>query len=577
MQQHPIKSAPDALPLTKPTVARNFLETLAQNGVRVAFGVAGGLISPVYDALRDVHGIRLVSTRDETMAVYFAMGEYLATGVPALVLTTSGPGVTSVVTGLAAAMAEEIPAIVLGGEVPSTATSRAAFQDASTNSLDVVTMLRTVTRWSTRLERPAASRAVAQQALATATGDRPGPVFVSLPMDVARTDAAHRVEFSRSSGRRAAPSQAACRQIASDLLRARRPLIVAGNGARGASAELVDFARRARVPVVVTAHAKGVFPESDPLYLGVIGYGGHSAALSYLAEGPDVVCVVGSRLGELATNGWSLPLAGSKATYQIDRDPLFIGRNYPVDLGLVANAEDALALMASLTESTDPDDSGVHRIAQVSQLPRSPVPPHTSARGVHPGAALSALQAAFPDARWLSDIGEHCAHAVHHLRVEKPEDFRAMLGLAAMGSGMGAAMGLRRASKDRPVVAICGDGGFAMHAGELLTCVEHGIDVVLAVMNDGRWNMVDHGFRSVYGRVPEGLPARIANLVRVAEGFGALGLTVAGPGDLEPERLRELAFRGRPLVLDIRIDPTIALSPDSRSASLRKATFGGAS
>jgi acetolactate synthase-1/2/3 large subunit len=472
-------------------------------------------------------------------------------------------------------MAEEIPVIAIGGEVPTSAMSRGAFQDASTTALDIVAMLRTVTRWSTRLERPVAARAIAEQAMATATGDRPGPVFVSIPLDVSRADVSRRTEFAHAVRVRAAPNGEACRQVVSDLQHARRPLLIAGNGARGASAELREFAQRASIPVAVTAHAKGVFPESDPLYLGVIGYGGHKSARAYLASGPDVVCIVGSRMGELATNGWSLNLAGSRATYQIDRDPGFIGRNYPVDLGIIADARDALARMVS--EARDPDDSGLRFAAAELERVWAAPESHVSSSGIHPAAALAGLQAAFPDARWVSDIGEHCAHAVRHLRVEQPGDFRAMLGLAAMGSGIGAAMGLRRASKERPVVAVCGDGGFAMHAGELLTCVEHRIDLVLAVMNDGRWNMVDHGFRSVYGRVPEGLPSRVADLARVAEGFGAIGVTVAGPRDLDAERLRALAFRGRPLVLDIRVDPAIALSPESRSPSLRKVTAGGAS
>jgi acetolactate synthase-1/2/3 large subunit len=114
-----------------------------------------------------------------------------------------------------------------------------------------------------------------------------------------------------------------------------------------------------------------------------------------------------------------------------------------------------------------------------------------------------------------------------------------------------------------------------MHAGDLLTCVENRIDVVFIVFNDGRWNMVQHGFRAVYGREPDALPSEVADLAQVARGFGALGVRVERPGDLEPERLRGLASQGRPLVLDVRIDPTEALSVATRSAAIRRSAFAG--
>jgi acetolactate synthase-1/2/3 large subunit len=192
-----------------------------------------------------------------------------------------------------------------------------------------------------------------------------------------------------------------------------------------------------------------------------------------------------------------------------------------------------------------------------------------------PARVLSALQSAFPDAFFACDIGEHCAYALHYLTIDRPDQFRAMVGLASMGSGLGVAIGARHAQRDQRVVGICGDGGFVMYAGEVLTCVEQGIDVVLVVLNDGRYNMIHHGFRTVFGRSPSGLPARTADLAGVASELGAIGVAIRTPDELEPVRLRALADKGRPLVLDVRIDPEMTLSAQSRSSSLRRVAFGG--
>lgn len=151
-----------------------------------------------------------------------------------------------------------------------------------------------------------------------------------------------------------------------------------------------------------------------------------------------------------------------------------------------------------------------------------------------------------------------------------------MLGFGSMGSGIGLGMGIRVARPNDTVVTICGDGGLAMHAGEILTCVEQKIGIVLVVMNDGRYNIVDHGFHAVFGRVPQGLPSQIADVAGVARHFGAAGVRVRSPHDLDPARLRELAASGRPLVLDVLVDPSAALSVTSRTSTIRQSAFGGA-
>lgn len=555
-----------------PTAAVAILRTFAHHGVRVAFGIPGGTASPIFDGLLEVPEIRFIPTRHEAMAGFAASGYARATGTPALVLTTSGPGLTNAITGMAAAATEELPVIFLAGEVASTAVARGALQDGSPAGLDVVGSVRGSTRWAATLQAPEAAVASAERAWQHATGDRPGPVLLGIPLDVGGRRCVSPTLLASSLRPPPIPSPLACQKAAALLRGARRPLLLVGNGARSAHAEVRALAERLSLPVAATGHAKGVFPETHPLYLGLVGVGQHPSVTEYLAETPDVACVVGSRLGDIATNGWRLPIAGARATIQIDRDPALLGRNLPVSLGIVGDARcavqeilDALPAVTSGAASPPPRVVGGCRSAR-AELQRSASVP------LKPQRVLAALSDAFPDAVWCSDIGEHLTMALHYLRVDSGARFHAMTGFGSMGSGIGAAIGVKVARPDATVVAICGDGGMAMHAGEILTCVENRIGVVFAIFNDGRWNMIEHGFGTVYGRLPPALPARVADLAMVARGFGAIGVTIERPEQLGAESLRAFAGSTRPVILDIRIDPSESFTAESRAAAIRHFT-----
>lgn len=547
------------------------LRALAARGVRAAFGIPGGSASPVFDALVEVPEIVFTPTKHEAIAGFAAMGHARATGLPALVLTTSGPGITNAMTGIAAAFLEELPIIAIAGDVAQGAMARGALQDGSAAGLDVLGVLRSVTRWTAALSSAQSAPAVALRAWQVATGVRPGPVFIDVPLDVGSATAQPNVIAAMATPT-PMPDAAACREAASLLANARRPLLVLGNGARAATVEARALAERLGLAVCTTGHAKGTFPESHPLHLGLIGVGQHPTVAEYLADPPDVTCIVGSRLGDLATNGWRLKLAGTVATVQVDREPWLIGRNVPVTLGIVGDARLALSQMLSAL----PTDVAVPR--RQSTGPRSIRAELESSDSIplKPQRVLSELTNTFPEAVWCSDIGEHLTMALHYLRIDEADRFNVMAGLGSMGSGIGFAIGTKLARPDRTVIALCGDGSFAMHAGEILTCVENRVGVIFAVFNDGRWNMIHHGFSTVYGRVPPNMPSNVADLAAVAEGFGAIGLRVDSPGDLAPARLRRALASGRPVVLDIRIDPGESLTADGRAAAIRHFAHGGA-
>ncbi len=543
-------------------VAIQLLRALAARGVRTAFGIPGGAVGPIFDALAEVPQIELVATRQESTAVFAAIGHARATGTPAVVLVTSGPGVTNTLTGVACALAEEVPLIVIGGDVATAWAGRGAFQDSSHLGLDVVSLMRQVTRWSSSVFSPSIAAGAVARAWSAATGARPGPVFLSVPYDVAQgTTTQARLALPQDAGP-LVPDEAACHSAAELLASATRPLLVLGSGARGALAESVALAEQLASPVVVTSHAKGVFPETHPLYLGLVGNAGHPSATEYVASRPDVVCIVGSRLGDFATNAWALAIGGRDATIQIDRDPLLIGRNAPVTLGIVGDAGLALEAMRVACADVRPP---VRACLPLRKLPWSTTAP---AGLVKPQAVIESIGRAFEDAVFCSDIGEHMGFAQHYLTVDGPDRFHCMTGLGSMGSGFGAAIGIQHARPAERVVAFVGDGGFHMHVSELLTCVERRIGLVLVVFNDGCWSMVEHGFRAVFRRKPSQLPQAVADIASIARSYGADARRIDGLEQLEPERLRALPRRGVPLVLDVRIDPSESLSRGTRSRAL---------
>jgi acetolactate synthase-1/2/3 large subunit len=571
----PGTTAPGVGAARAPTAAAALLRAFAQHGVRAAFGIPGGTVSPVFDALHDTPEIDYLPTRHEAVAGFAAMGHARATGLPALVLTTSGPGITNAMTGIAAASLEELPMIVVSGEVPSAARARAALQDGSPSGLDVHAALHSVTRWSGSVLSGAGVAGIAERAWTMANGTRPGPVFLTIPLDVGGAAASGSVSPALTQPP-PSPNSAVCARAALVLAASLRPLLVVGNGARKASAELVALAAALEMRVAATAHGKGIFPESHPLYLGVVGAGQHPSVSAFLAERPpDVTLVVGSRLGDLATNGWTVPLAGSHATIQIDRDPWLIGRNAPVDIGIVGDARASVnAITAALPRRAS---------LRLVRPPRSRFGPGDGCRSfreelaesdavpLKPQRVLRALSLAFPDAVWCVDVGEHLTMAQHYLRIDAPDRYHSMIGLGSMGSGLGVAIGVKLARPASTVIGLCGDGGFAMHAGEILTCAERRIGVVYAVFNDGCWNMVEHGMQTVYGRAPVPLARHTADIAAAARAFGGLGVRIEAPEHLTRSFLYSAIMRadGLPLVLDIRIDPTESLTADTRSAALK--------
>lgn len=543
------------------------VDLLFQEGITTFFGIPGGAISPLYDALLDHAGMRLVHTRHETGAVFMAMGFAHSSGQLPALFVTSGPGISNAITGLAAAKADGIPLLVFGGEVSRKHFGRGALQEGSRYGLDVLSMVRPVTKFCAEITSPSEACSLVHKAIQEARSGRPGPVFLSVPIDVSNAPVGQTLRaYPRSIPVQYDPEW--LEEAVNVLQTAQHGLIFVGTGAwhPRTVAAIRDLAERLQMPVATTPRAKGLFPETSRLSLGVFGHGGHPSATRYLEEEIDVLLSIGCGLGEPGTNAWSPLLIPKRCFIQIEVDDAQIGRNYRPDIALVGPAQH---LLPALVEKVKPSA----RRFQGGVTYHTLLPRRDSARGLEPAEAIRGLQARFPDDTIFStDIGEHLLFAIHYLRLERPFSFLAHTGLGSMGSGIGSAIGARLANPERPVVALCGDFGFQMFGMELATCVQQGIGVVFAIFNDARMGMVENAHARIFGRTPPAAGTPI-DFCAIAQAVGARGCRIRSLQDIRdlPDTLID---GSQPLVLDIQISPDAAFPANARAATLRNFTGG---
>lgn len=551
---------------TAPMRAADLLvRMLEQAGVEVVFGLPGGAISPVHDALLD-STIRVVTTRSEAGAMFAAAGYAQATGKLAVVAVTSGPGALNALNGLASVFCDGLPVLLIVGDVPRAQQGRGVLQDSSSQGLQIVEMSRHITKLSLEVPRASSLPHLLRRATATALSGRAGPVLITLPLDVALASVAP----PRASGAVHVEDRIADEaldELLDLLIQAERPVLLAGSGCRGGCAPelLRAVAERLSCPVVTTPKGKGVLPERHPLALGVFGLGGHASAQRYLEAGVDVVVAIGTSLGDLATDGFSAALQ-APALVHIDIDARQIGKSYSPTHAIVGSAAGVLEgllgrldyLGATTPVPLRPGAAGVER----QKLSASP----DADRIASHQAVLEIQSVLADDTIFTVDSGEHTLFAIHFLEIAHADAFVAMTGLGSMGQSIGAAIGAQLAHPGRTVAAICGDGCFAMSAFEVATAVAEGLAIRVFVFDDERLAMVENGHQKVYGRRPA-YPTTPMDVCAIAAGLGARTLRVDGP-----EQIRAAAEMLRcapePVVVDVRIDHRVRLVSRDRVAAM---------
>jgi len=540
-------------------VGRFIAHALAAAGVRVAYTVPGESFLPLLDGLVAA-GIRVVAARHEGGAGFMAAAHGALTGRPAAVIVTRAVGAANLAIALHAAQADSAPLIAIVGQVGRPARGREAFQE-----VDLVATFGGLCRWAREVRDVAALPGALDEALRKATTGRPGPVLLSLPQDLldgpAPEDTGRMATATVLGPSRAPePDPIAVRRILHLLLDAERPVILAGGGVlrSRATADLVRFAEMLDLPVIAAWRRPDVFPNDHALYLGMSGYFSASTVPQRLL-GADAVLVLGCRLNEVASHGWSVPAPDARWAH-VDIEPL--GARGGLGAPTIALASDARTFvrearrvlggtvleMASLERRREAN--AADRAAYLEARVVDAIP--WDGPGVHPGRVIATLERTLPpDAIVTTDAGHFGGWAARGLWVRRPGTYLGSTA-GAMGFGLPAAIAASLASPGRPVVALVGDGGLGMTGAELETAVREGARPVVVVFDNARYGTI-HDHQARRGLAPVATDLGPVDWAMVAEGYGASGVRIETDEEFEPALRAALASR-RPTVLHLVVD-----------------------
>jgi len=556
------------------TVGAVLAESLARAGVKIAFTVPGESVLGLIEALA-ASRIRVVATRHEGSAAFMDAAVAQLTGRPSACIGTRGPGAANLAIGLHAARADSAAVIAIVGQVSREVQGREAFQE-----LDVVRTFEPIVKLAVELKDALGAGSLIDRAVATATRGRPGPVLISVPADLVDVLALFGGgEDHAATGHAAAgpaehypePDPTLVRKVLHLLADAHRPLILAGAGvlrARSTDA-LVRFAETMRVPVVSSWRRADVFPNDNPLYLGMAGLGAPASVLARL-EAADALLVLGSRLGEITTFGYRIP-GGATRWAEVDVEPRGATSSRRPDIVMAADVSGFLRVAqrvlarAVFQASTLDERSAANAVDREAYEAGSIVDAEPwEGPGVHPGRVVATLGRVLPHETILTtDAGDFATWAARGYRFHRPGTF---LGSSAgpMGYGLPAAIGAVLARPGRLAVALAGDGGFAMTMAELETAVRERAHVLAVVFDNGRYGMTWRQQR-LRGATP-GLATQLGpvDFAAVAEACGALGLSVRSDEEFEPA-LRQALEAGRPALLHLTLDPRWT-TPDASAA-----------
>ncbi|MBZ0071489.1 MAG: thiamine pyrophosphate-binding protein [Gammaproteobacteria bacterium] len=575
-------------PSPKPEAADIIVAYLEQLGVEYVFGVPGGAIEPLFNALaRSARrgGPRVVVARHETGAAFMADGYARNSGRLGVCCATTGPGATNLITGVASAYENHIPLLVITAQTALASFGRGALQESSCTGVNTVGMFEYCTRYNTLVSHPDQLEPKLSAAIMAAFQTPVGPSHISLPLDLLRspaTVAAPSYDLASLLQADKVYDPEAIAVLKEELAQARGVVFVIGEGAGEAIGTILEIALAIGAKLVVTPHGKGFVSPYHPLFRGVIGFAGHTSAIQALLDpNVDTVIAVGTALTESATDGWNADLILNRRLIHIDAIESNLTKSPMARLhvrGHLASIFDELArrMKAADIYSLVPpknelrqEQSKPPRVAQLRRLPNVELEDaakhEDDSTPIKPQRLMHDLTRLFPPhTHYLVDSGNSMTWAIHYLhpydrrlagrRDVKGSIFWAPLEFASMGWAIGASIGAALAKPETPIVCITGDGSVLMSGQELTVAIEQGLTVIFVILNDSALGMVKHGQR-LSGAEPIGFQLPRVDFAALAGALGAQGLVIESPADLEALDIPTLCARRGPTVLDIRVDP----------------------
>ena len=531
-------------------------EYLERLGVEVIFGLCGHTVIAFLDALGKSR-IRFISARHEQVAAHATDGYARASGKPGVLLTHLGPGLTNAATGVANAALDSIPMVVIAGDVPSHYFGRHPHQEINLHmDADQFEVYRPFCKRIYRVDRPQDLPRIVERAFHLAQAGRPGPVLVDVPMDIFSADLPiDAFQKLPTPVARPAMDPSAVARIVDALAEARHPLIYAGGGvlSAGATRELAALAEALEIPVAHTLMGKGCMHEDHPLLLGMTGFWGTPIA-NEMCRTADLIVAVGTRLAEASSSSWDPRFTFSippTRLIHIDIDPAEIGRNLPTEFGAVADAKLALgSLAAAARERSHPPRTDVRTRISLGRREFAENWAHqrdSNQFPLRPERILAELRKAVPEDGFIvTDVGWNKNGVGQQFPITVPGTFITPSGLATMGFGPAAVLGVKMAQPARAAVALIGDGAFGSNPSVVATAMEANLPVVWVVMDNSAFGTIAGLEKMHYGTSFGCLFERngetyTVDYAAIARGFGARGISVKSAADLGPALTEALA------------------------------------
>jgi len=540
----------------KLTGAEILIESLKKEGVKHIFGYPGGVVLNIFDVLYGEKDLELILTRHEQGATHAADGYARATGKPGVVLVTSGPGATNIVTGLATAYMDSIPMVAITGQVSTMLIGNDAFQEA-----DIVGITRPCTKYNFLVKDVADLARTIKEAFFIATTGRPGPVLIDIPKDVTVSKAEFKYPDSvdiRSYRPNLKGNIWQIKQAAATIAKAKRPVIIAGGGViiSGAAEELKELAEMTKVPVTLTMMGLGGFPGDHKLCLGMLGMHGTYFA-NMAVHNADLLIAIGMRFDDRVT-GKVEGFASNAKIIHVDIDPTSIRKNVRVDVPIVGDVKHVLKDLNKVIKEEPGESWPAIRKSWLQHIEdwkaENPMS-YDQDDVIKPQFVVEKIyEVTKGDAIIATEVGQNQMWAAQFFKFKKPRTWLSSGGLGTMGYGFPAAIGAQMAFPNKLVFDIAGDGSIQMNIQELATAVLHNLPVKVAILNNCYLGMVRQWQELFFGeRYSSTCLIGTPDFCKVAEAYGAVGLRASKPSEVEGV-IREAIKVKKPVFMDFVCD-----------------------
>ena len=532
--------------------AEMLINALKRQEVEVLFGYPGGAVLPIYDSLYHA-GMKHVLSRHEQGAIHAAEGYARISGKPGVVIATSGPGATNLVTGITDAMMDSLPLVIFTGQVGTGVIGTDAFQEA-----DIVGITTPVTKHNYQVRDTKDIPRIVKEAFYIASTGRPGPVLIDIPKDIAALgDVEVEPESISLPGYQPTtePNYLQIRRLVEAVSSSKKPLILAGAGVLHAKAskQLLEFAEQQQIPVVNTLLGLGTFPPDHPLYIGMGGMHGIYAANMAMYE-CDLLINIGARFDDRLTGNLSR-FAPYATVAHIDIDPAEIGKNVPTAIPVVGDAKQALLQLVK--QNGKRSDSEPWRKQIHAWLEESPYHyEKEESKALKPQRVMELIyELSKGDAIVTTDVGQHQMWAAQYYPFKRPNAWVTSGGLGTMGFGLPAAIGAQMAEPDDLVISINGDGGVQMSIQELGVIAEHNLPIKIIILNNGSLGMVRQWQEIFYdSRYSQSVFASQPSFSKLAEAYGIKGIDARTEEEVKQAFTEEFPEH-KPVLINVYVEP----------------------